>query len=67
MWPVAPPPPMDHIEDDEDENIPDERDPEVVLRLDSSEASAECPKISELRREDMLGAADIMSLRVNAL
>jgi len=42
---------MDHIEDDEDENIPDERDPEVVLRLDSSEASAECPKISELRRE----------------
>jgi hypothetical protein len=67
MWPVAPPPPMDHIEDDEDENIPDERDPEVVLRLDSSEASAECPKISELRREDMLGATDILSLGVDAL
>ncbi|KAL4086423.1 hypothetical protein PRIC1_014127 [Phytophthora ramorum] len=58
---------MDHIEDDEDEYLPDDRDPDVALRFDSSESRADGPKISELRREIVLGATNMRSLGLDAL
>lgn len=43
MWVNASAPPNDHIEDEDEDTLPDDRDPETLLKLVSSEPASGVP------------------------
>ncbi|KAE9312437.1 hypothetical protein PR003_g19762 [Phytophthora rubi] len=49
MWFDASAPPNDHIEDEDDDTLPDDRDPEMLLKLDSSEPATVVPNMLDSR------------------